>query len=85
MTSWAVQQAKSKFSEFLKATVEQGPQTVTYHGEETAVLVPVDEYRKLKAASRPSLKQWLLSPTPKFDIPLRSRKEYSLRPPVEFD
>ncbi len=85
MPSWAVQLAKAKFSEFLKATVEEGPQTVTYHGEETAVLVTVEEYRKLKAASRPTLKQWLLAPTPKFDIPLRPRSEYSLRPPVEFD
>ena len=85
MPSWAVQQAKAKFSEFLKATVEQGPQVVTYHGEETAVLVPMEEYRKLKAASRPPLKQWLLAPTPKFEIPLRPRKEYSIRPLVEFD
>ena len=85
MPSWAVQQAKAKFSEFLRATVEEGPQVVTYHGEETAVLVPVEEYRKLKAASRPTLKQWLLAPTPTFEIPLRARKEYSLRPPVRFD
>ena len=85
MPSWSVQQAKAKFSEFLKATIEQGPQMVTYHGEETAVLVPVAEYRKLKAASRPTLKQWLLAPTPNFEIPLRPRKEYSLRAPVEFD
>ena len=85
MLGWAVQQAKAKFSEFLQATLNQGPQVVTYRGVEAAVLVPVEEYRKLKAALRPTLKQWLLAPTPTFEIPLRARKEYSLRPPVRFD
>lgn len=83
--SWAVQDAKAKFSEFLKASVDQGPQVVTNRGEETAVLIPIAEYKRLKDSARPTLKEWLLSPTPKFDIPLRSRKSYNKRPPVEFD
>lgn len=83
--SWAVQDAKAKFSEFLKASVDQGPQVVTNRGEETAVLIPIGEYKRLKDSARPNLKEWLLSPTPKFDIPLRPRKSYNKRPPVEFD
>lgn len=84
MSTWPVQEAKAKFSEFLKATLEQGPQVVTYRGAEAAVLVPVEEYRKLKAASHPSLKQWLLAPNPKFEIALPARKDFTLRPPMEF-
>ena len=34
---------------------------VTKRGSEAAVLVPVDEWRRLKAAARPTLKQLLLS------------------------
>ena len=83
--AWAVQSAKAKFSEFLKASVEQGPQVVTNRGEETAVLLPISEYKRLKESARPNLKEWLLSPTPKFDIPLRPRNSYSKRTPVEFD
>ena len=85
MSSWAVQDAKAKFSEFLKASVEQGPQVVTHRGEETAVLVSIGEYKRLKEAARPTLQQWLLAPTPKFDLPLLPRKSYNKRPPVEFE
>lgn len=85
MTTWAVQDAKAKFSEFLKAALDQGPQVVTFRGAEAAVLVPMGEYRKLKAASRLTLKQWLLTPNPKFDILLPDRKDYSVRTSVDFD
>jgi hypothetical protein len=34
---------------------------VTKRGAEAAVLVPVNEWRRLQAAARPSLKQLLLS------------------------
>jgi antitoxin Phd len=40
MKSWPVQDAKSRFSEFLKASLTEGPQVVTLRGVETAVLVP---------------------------------------------
>ena len=61
MHTWAVQDAKARFSEFLEACMAEGPQMVTKRGAEAAVLVPVDEWRRLQAAARPSLKQLLLS------------------------
>jgi antitoxin Phd len=61
MRSWPVQDAKARFSEFLEACMADGPQMVTKRGAEAAVLVPVDEWRRLQAAARPSLKQLLLS------------------------
>jgi antitoxin Phd len=61
MKAWPVQDAKARFSEFLEACVEEGPQMVTRRGAETAVLVPVAEWRRLQAAARPSLKELLLS------------------------
>ena len=61
MKTWAVQDAKARFSEFLEACINDGPQIVTKRGAETAVLVPVDEWRRLKATARPSIKQLLLS------------------------
>ncbi len=61
MQSWPVQDAKARFSEFLDACMAEGPQMVTKRGAEAAVLVPVDEWRRLQAAARPSLKQLLLS------------------------
>ncbi len=61
MKTWPVQDAKARFSEFLKACISDGPQIVTKRGTEAAVLVPVDEWRRLKATARPSIKQLLLS------------------------
>jgi len=61
MHAWPVQDAKARFSELLDACVSKGPQLVTRRGTETAVLVPIDEWRRLQVAARPSLKQLLLS------------------------
>jgi prevent-host-death family protein len=59
MQAWPVQDAKARFSEFLETCLAEGPQMVTRRGAEAAVLVPVDEWRRLKAAARPTLKQLL--------------------------
>lgn len=61
MDAWPVQDAKARFSEFLERCLAEGPQLVTKRGAEAAVLVPVEEWRRLQAAARPSLKQLLLA------------------------
>ena len=73
MQAWPVQDAKARFSELLDACVAEGPQLVTRRGVEAAVLVPVDEWRRLQAAARPSLKQLLLSDKARSDhlVPAR--------------
>lgn len=68
MHTWPVQDAKARFSEFLDACLEQGPQMVTRRGAEAAVLVPVQEWRRLQSAARPSLKQLLLSDDGRTDL-----------------
>ena len=40
--SWQLQEAKQKFSELVRRTLEEGPQVVTKHGEEVVVVVPVE-------------------------------------------
>ena len=50
-----------------------GPQMVTKRGAEAAVLVPVDEWRRLQAAARPSLKQLLLSDEPRVNLLIAAR------------
>jgi hypothetical protein len=41
---------------------------VSRRGTETAVLVPIDEWRRLQAAARPSLKQLLLADSARTDM-----------------
>lgn len=61
MHAWPVQDAKARFSELLDACVSEGPQVVTRRGAETAVLVPIAEWKRLSSAARPSLKSLLLT------------------------
>lgn len=75
MHVWPVQDAKARFSEFLEACLAEGPQMVTRRGAEAAVLVPVQQWRRLQAAARPSLKELLLADGARGDLllPLRGR------------
>lgn len=78
MKRWPVQDAKARFSEFLTASVEEGPQVVTRRGVETAVLVPIEQWRKMERAARPSLKELLLAPEPRVEdlAPPRRRQRH---------
>lgn len=64
--SWQVQEAKQRFSEVLRAVEKDGPQTITRHGQEVAVVVDIDEYRRLTRRPPADLKDALLGP-PYFD------------------
>jgi prevent-host-death family protein len=50
--SWQVQEAKQRFSEVLRAVEKDGPQTITRHGEEVAVVIDIAEYRKLTGRTK---------------------------------
>ncbi len=84
MGSWPVQDAKSRFSEFLNATIQKGPQIVTRRGVEKAVLVPIEEWHRLQQASRPGLRALLLGPGPRFENRVPKRGRLKRRPPVVF-
>jgi antitoxin Phd len=81
MKSWPVQDAKARFSELLQASLTRGPQLVTMRGEEAAVLVPVDEWRRLIARARPGLKTLLLASEARVDLPTLPRGKLRRRAP----
>jgi len=80
MHTWPVQDAKARFSEFLEACMSEGPQMVTKRGAEAAVLVPVQEWRRLQSAARPSLKQLLLADQARAELFVPSRGQAKRRP-----
>ena len=43
-----MQEAKQKFSELLRKAHSDGPQFVTRHGEEVAVVIDIEEFRRLQ-------------------------------------
>lgn len=46
--AWQVQTAKQRFSELIRAAQTDGPQVVTRHGQEIAVVIEIAEYRHLQ-------------------------------------
>ncbi len=47
MAIWQVQDAKTRFSELIDCAQREGPQTITRHGAERAVLLSIEDYRRL--------------------------------------
>ncbi len=78
--AWQVYDAKARFSELLDATLKDGPQVVTRRGVETAVLGPIDEWKRLNAQARLSIKDVLLDPNGPHDIYIPPRRRFRLRP-----
>jgi antitoxin Phd len=83
MKSWPVQDAKARFSEFLQASLTDGPQLVTLRGSEAAVLVGMDEWRRLNARARPGFKALLLSNEARADLAIPKRGKLRRRKPQE--
>ena len=83
MTVWPVQDAKARFSEMLDSCLTDGPQVVSRRGVEQAVLVAIDEWRRLRGDA-PTLKDLLLSDEARGEIPVPSRSDYVWRDGVDF-
>jgi antitoxin Phd len=47
-----IHQAQARFSEMVKRTLREGPQTVTRRGEPVAVLVSAEEYQRLSSSAK---------------------------------
>ncbi len=88
---WQLQEAKARFSALVEDTLENGPQIVTKRGIEAVVVVPYQQWLELEenenseARQKPrTLKDWVLAPGPRFDLPIPSRRKYRRRPPPTF-
>jgi prevent-host-death family protein len=75
--SWQLQEAKQKFSELVRRTLEEGPQVVTKHGEEVVVVVPVEEFRRMsKDGEKMDFKEFLMSAPDLSVLDLERPKEF---------
>ena len=83
--TWQVQDAKARFSELLETSLAEGPQIVTKRGVEAAVLVPIEQWRRLQQMTRPDLKELLLSLEARTDAltPRRSKARHRATPAFE--
>ncbi len=83
--TWQVQDAKARFSEFLEASLKEGPQVVTRRGVEAAVLVPIEQWRRLENFTKPNLKDLLLAPEPRVEELTPPRKKHRHRATPVFE
>lgn len=49
---WQLQTAKNKFSQVVAEALQVGPQVITRHGVEVAVLLSYQDYKQLVGASK---------------------------------
>lgn len=59
MAVWQIQEAKARFSEVIARARREGPQTITRHGAERAVVLSIEDYRAL-IARKPDFRAHLL-------------------------
>ena len=79
---WPVQDAKSRFSELLDTALAEGPQIVTKRGVETAVLLPIEQWRRLERMTRPDLKELLLTTEARTEELTLPRRQHRHRTPL---
>jgi prevent-host-death family protein len=79
--TWPVQDAKARFSELLETCLREGPQLVTRRGAEAAVLVPLEQWRRLNQSAKPTLKELLLTDVARGELSIPSRGRLRRRAP----
>jgi prevent-host-death family protein len=62
---WQIQDAKQRFSEMIRAVTSEGPQIITRHGKDVAIVIEIGEYHRL--ARRPVDLASILLGGPKLD------------------
>lgn len=62
---WQVQEAKARLSEVMEKAEREGPQVITRHGAERAVVLSIADYRALTAKKKNFITHLLTGP--KFD------------------
>ena len=50
---WQLQEAKNRLSEVVDEALRHGPQVITRHGEETAIVLSYADYRKMLVGQKP--------------------------------
>ena len=83
--AWKAQDAEARFTEFLAAALNEGPQVVTERGVETAVLVPISQWRSMEKRAKRNIKELLLAPEARTENLTPPRSEIAFREPPALD
>jgi prevent-host-death family protein len=81
---WQMQEAKARFAELVRKAGTEGPQVVTHRGVDAAVVLSVDEYRRLQP-NKKTLLEYLMSGPKLDDETIDIINKRSKDPPREID
>lgn len=80
MASWAVAEAKAKFSEVVEQALNEGPQEITRNGKQAVTVIATKELEKLRNPKQ-SLSEFLLnSPLRGSGLTIPKRGRWKARP-----
>ena len=72
---WQLQEAKSHFSQVVNEALSHGPQKITRHGEDVAVVVSLKEFQKMTRRKGDIVSFFSKSPLVDVEIDLSRAKE----------
>jgi prevent-host-death family protein len=73
--NWTVAEAKAKFSQVIERALSEGPQTITRHGRNTAVVVSAEEWQRKTKRVGSLVEFFAASPLRGSGIKLRRSRE----------
>lgn len=71
--SWQLQDAKARFSELVRKTIDEGPQVITRRGKPSVVMVSDEEYARLTSAGTDFIS--FLQSAPRAELKIERSKE----------
>ena len=79
MVAWQLQEAKNRLSELIDRVLSDGPQVITRHGVEVAVVLPYSAYRKLTAPTQNLADFFMASPLRKAGLVIERDQRSEVR------
>lgn len=70
MQAWQLQKAKNRLSELVDRALDQGPQMITRRGIETAIVLSVEEYQKMRRSETDLVDFFRTSPLAEVELDL---------------
>ena len=74
--TWALNDAKNRFSEVVNHAIQDGPQVITYRGHETAILLSIHDYQELAAPDGDLVDFFRSSPLVGLDLEFKRENDY---------
>ncbi|HCL00101.1 MAG TPA: type II toxin-antitoxin system prevent-host-death family antitoxin [Candidatus Marinimicrobia bacterium] len=73
---WQLQEAKAKFSKVINEAIQHGPQIITKHGIETALLISINDYKQISKKESKISRFFKSSPLYNVELDIQRSKNY---------